>query len=201
MHGSVRLSCQPDASAAELAYGLGIGKPCSSPAPNAPTLANPLKRKQVLTWARAGFWWGREAVPKPPCRHIGTCRDIGVKDGERCRAFSFWTGASSVSCRGGPRRRSGRRSPHRLPASARRICSRSAASRVTAPSEAAVACAFNSPSGTRRSGPWDRITARSIRFSSSRMLPGQGYWREPSGSPPGSSRSACPCAARTCCAK
>ncbi len=44
-------------------------------------------------------------MPKPLCRHIGRCRDIGVRRGGRCRAFSFWTGASSVSCRGGPQRR------------------------------------------------------------------------------------------------
>ncbi len=44
-------------------------------------------------------------MPKPLCRHIGRCRDIGVRRGGRCRAFSCWTGASSVSCRGGPRRR------------------------------------------------------------------------------------------------
>jgi hypothetical protein len=37
--------------------------------------------------------------------------------------------------------------------SARRICSRSAASKVATPLGAAVACAFNSPRGTRSSGP------------------------------------------------
>ena len=39
--------------------------------------------------------------------------------------------------------------------------------------EGVVVCFFNSPSDTRRSGPWDRMTERSIKFSSSRILPGQ----------------------------
>ena len=50
-----------------------------------------------------------EAAPKQLCRYIGRCRDIGIRRGGRCRAFSFRTGASSVSCRGEPRRR---RSPN-----------------------------------------------------------------------------------------
>src|SRR5438445_12476632 len=30
----------------------------------------------------------------------------------------------------------------------------------------------NSPSRTRKAGPWDRVTDRQVRFSSPRMLPG-----------------------------
>ena len=39
--------------------------------------------------------------------------------------------------------------------------------------EAAAIGPFNSASGTCKSGPCDRMTERSIKFSSSRTLPGQ----------------------------
>ena len=41
----------------------------------------------------------------------------------------------------------------------------------------AGACGVRSARGTCKTGPGDRITARSRIFCSSRMLPGQGYWR------------------------
>src|SRR6266851_2081975 len=78
---------------------------------------------------------------------------------------------------------------------ARRMCWRSASSRVeieevgeveevkevkdeegSAPAAVARAADFNSAKGTRSSLPGESSTARSMRFSSSRTLPGQEYW-------------------------
>src|SRR6058998_2344973 len=38
-----------------------------------------LKRLLVRACERAGFCRVRDAVPKKPRRHIGTCRDIGIR--------------------------------------------------------------------------------------------------------------------------
>src|SRR6266446_532245 len=78
---------------------------------------------------------------------------------------------------------------------ARRMCWRSDSSRVeigedeevedvkevkdeeeSPPALAARAVDFNSAKGMRSSLPGERSTARSMRFSSSRTLPGQEYW-------------------------
>ena len=56
----------------------------------------------------------------------------------------------------------------------RMMCSRATASRVDASTGSTGPFgALNCPTGTRNSGPLDRITARSITFSSSRTFPGQ----------------------------
>jgi hypothetical protein len=89
----------------EMASAFSIGNPRSNPAPTVQKSAKSLKLKKFYALLRVGVCWRDEAVPKSLCRHIGRCRDIGVRRGGRCRAFSCWTGASSVSCRGGPRRR------------------------------------------------------------------------------------------------
>jgi hypothetical protein len=89
----------------EMAYAFSIGNPRSNQAPTVQKSAKPLKLKRFYALARVGVRWRDEAVPKPLCRHIGRCRDIGVRRGGRCRAFSFLTAGSSISCRGGPRRR------------------------------------------------------------------------------------------------
>ena len=61
----------------------------------------------------------------------------------------------------------------------RKMCSRSASSKVERLlekfAEAAFICCFNSDTGISSSGPWERITARSITFCISRMFPGQLY--------------------------
>ena len=60
--------------------------------------------------------------------------------------------------------------------SARRICSRSADSNVESwlGVFSGISAALNSDRGTRSTGPRERMTALSIRFSSSRTLPGHG---------------------------
>ena len=61
----------------------------------------------------------------------------------------------------------------------RKICSRSASSRVVASLAAIIASdlfrCINSASGGCSSEPLEIMTARSIKFSSSRTLPGQLY--------------------------
>src|SRR5439155_24480095 len=51
--------------------------------------ANLLKRLLVGACWTAGLCRVRYAVPKKPRRHIGTCRDIGIRTGGRCRASAF----------------------------------------------------------------------------------------------------------------
>ena len=62
---------------------------------------------------------------------------------------------------------------------ARKMCSRSASSKVERllgkSIEAAFVCCFNSDRGISSSGPRERMTARSMTFCISRMLPGQWY--------------------------
>src|SRR5918992_5692799 len=88
---------------AELVHVSYIGNSRSSQTPTVREPAESLKLNKVYTLARVSFRWRSDAVPKPPCRNIGRRRNIGVRSGGGCRAFSFWTGASSVSYRGGQR--------------------------------------------------------------------------------------------------
>ena len=55
----------------------------------------------------------------------------------------------------------------------RRICSRSVDSSVESPVEGVSKAISSSANGIRSVGPLERMTARSMKFSSSRMLPGQ----------------------------
>jgi hypothetical protein len=117
MPGDVWPARQPESiRCAEMAYAFSISNPHSNQVPTVQRSAKPLKVKGFYALTRVGVCWRDEAVPKPLCRHIDRCRDIGVRHSGRCRAFSCWTAGSSVSYRGGPRRRRAPQSPHGLPA-------------------------------------------------------------------------------------
>jgi hypothetical protein len=73
----------------EMAYTFSISNPRSNPASTVQKSAKPMKLKRFYALARVGVCWRDEAVPKPLCRHIGRCRDIGVRRGGRCQAFSL----------------------------------------------------------------------------------------------------------------
>ena len=76
---------------------------------------------------------------------------------------------SVVRCR--PRRIAAAVTTPSLARNAFRICLRSTSSSVAPLGVSATLC-FNSSVGARRIGPLDKITARSIKFSSSLMFPG-----------------------------
>jgi hypothetical protein len=73
----------------EMAYVFSISNPRSNPAPTVQKSVKSLKLKKFYALVRVGIHWRDEAVPKPLCRHIGRCRDIGVRRGRRGRTFSF----------------------------------------------------------------------------------------------------------------
>lgn len=64
----------------------------------------------------------------------------------------------------------------RVSRSARRMCSRSVASKVSSLIFSTAATDSNSASGDTRTEPCDSMTERSMKFSNSRTLPGQSHF-------------------------
>jgi hypothetical protein len=60
-----------------MAYAFSISNPCSNLAPPVQKSVKSLKLKRFYALARVGVCWREEAVPKPLCRNIDRCRDIG----------------------------------------------------------------------------------------------------------------------------